>query len=70
MAAVLRPGRWSLWMTPGDDEVFQETIRNKRKFRDDDSPMTPSRVATVREKVSEKKFFKIMEKSGNFVTSQ
>ena len=25
-----------------DDEVFQETIRNKRKFRDDDSPMTPS----------------------------
>ena len=25
-----------------DDEGFQETIRNKRKFRDDDSPMTPS----------------------------
>ena len=25
-----------------DDEGFQETIRNKRKFRDDDSPITPS----------------------------
>ena len=24
------------------NEEFQETIRNKRKFRDDDSPMTPS----------------------------
>ena len=26
---------------PMDDEVFQETTQNKRKFRDDDSPMTP-----------------------------
>ena len=25
-----------------EDKVYQETIWNKRKFRDDDSPMTPS----------------------------